>query len=616
MSQMNRNAFKNQMIAALAGLLAAILVIVCAGAVYVHAYHKGSLAFVDEKGRRITGGEAEETAEEAEEPAEEIKLTEEEKNLLNETPEETEAQLEPEEPAVVFNVEKAEELVFTEGVSIRSRSGSDPFVAMGNNTDDAITLWTDPIPDLYEANDRQGIAVITPVRNQLKSNLCWAFAALGAVEANLLVKHPTLGADHLDLSEKHLAWYVMHPAQGSTGGLIDEDYREIQVMDGQSSDVVKAGLNYIMTGGVTDMVISALTAWKGPMDETGIDSFERERNGRISIKEQGNPSAPYGGAYHVQGVYMIPGAEYDREAIKKMILNYGAVTASVHADQTRGNSYWFMSNLYDGDPYGENNNLVDHEVIIVGWDDLYETDNFQPEAQHEGGWICRNSWGPTSGEQGYFWLSYDDVIYQNNPVTAYNVALEGDPDFYDKNYQVAGLLTHVTDMMIDQNNMVYALSETMNPYGVVYTAEGEETLSAVGLYALETENEYTIEIYRNPELSGELIPAGSLKEPACTQNVRSAAGGFHTYALDEPLSLSAGESFLVLVKPAQPTLLPYEKAMVSTGDANTDNEFGYVGNVYTSAQASGLSYYPTEDGTALFSQGDRDFLIKAYTKNK
>ena len=115
---------------------------------------------------------------------------------------------------------------------------------------------------------------------------------------------------------------------------------------------------------------------------------------------------------------------------------------------------------------------------------------------------------------------------------------------------------------------------------------------------------------------GFIVERRSVSAAHITQNVRSAAGGFHTYALDEPLSLSAGESFLVLVKPAQPTLLPYEKAMVSTGDANTDHEFGYVGNVYTSAQASGLSYYPTEDGTALFSQGDRDFLIKAYTKNK
>ncbi|MCR5674522.1 MAG: hypothetical protein K6G16_02320 [Lachnospiraceae bacterium] len=603
---------KEAAVAALAGAGTALILIVIIGAVSVHAVKNGRMTLIDEHGRAI-GFAAEEPKETPETEAQ--PLSEEERVLLNETPAQTEAELSEAEAAPGWTIEPAEELMFTENLMIESRSQGDPFAAMGDGTDDALTFWTDAIPDYYDGNDRNGEDVVTEVRNQGKSNLCWAYAALGAIESNLLIKHPTLGADKLDLSEKHLAYYVMNPTGGSTGGLIDRDYREVQRIDSEKSQVLDAGLGYVMSGGVTNFVTAALAAWKGPVDDKSIDSFERERNGRISIKEQGVPSAAYGGDYHVQGVYEIPGAEYDRDAIKKMILNFGAVTASVHADTTRGNSYWFLSNLYDGDPYGENNNLSDHEVLVVGWDDLYETDNFNPESIHEGAWFCRNSWGATSGEEGYFWLSYDDVIFNNNTVAAYSAAFQGDPDFYDRNYQAAGLLTHVTDMMIDQNNMIYALSATQNPYGMLYTAEGDESLAAVSLFAMETENEYTIEIYQNPDISADgSVAVAALDNPAVSQSVRSATGGYHTYALDSELALAAGDRFFILVKPSKPSKLVYEKAMIGTGDANQDSDYGYVGNVFTNAEASGFSFYPSEDGTALVPQGDRDFFVKAFTR--
>lgn len=606
-----------QIIFAAAGAAAAALFAAVGLLLSARALRAGSMALIDEKGRRIGFAAAEAEPEEAAEelPAEEPAFTEEELALLSETPEETEAELAEAQAALYFSVEPAEELVLAENIAIESRTQGDPFAAAGDDTDDALTAWTGAVPAAYDGNDRNGEDVVTEVRNQGKSNLCWAYATLGAVEANLLVKHPTLGAERLDLSEKHLAYYVMNPTSGSVGGLIDRDYREIQTAGGESSEVLDAGLGYIMTGGVTDLVTSALAAWKGPVDDTGSDSFERERNGRISIKEQGAPTQAYGSDYHVQGVYEIPGADYNREAIKRMILNFGAVTCSVHADQTKGNSYWFMSNLYDGDPYGENNNLADHETLVVGWDDAYETDNFSPEPAHEGAWLCRNSWGTTAGEEGYFWLSYDDVIFLNNTVAAYDVSLRGDADFYDRNYQAAGLLTHMSDMMIDQNNMVYALSATQNPYGVLYTAEENESLAAISLFSMETENEYTIEIYQNPDISDDgSIAAADLQEPTLSQTVKSASGGYHTYALDGELTLAAGDRFLVLVRPLQASKLAYEKALTSTGDANTDADYGYVGNVYTSTEASGQSFYPSEDGSAMAAQGDRDFFVKAFTR--
>ena len=552
-------------------------------------------------------------AEETEEPE-----ADDEPEAVSEPEPEPEAEPEPEpEPEpVTIPVYPVSELSLPEAVVVESRNMADPFDTMGVGVDDRIT-WEGGVPSSYNGNDRNGQDVVTPVRNQGSSHLCWAYAALGAIEGNLLIKHPDLGADNLDLSEKHLSWYVMNPAAGSAGGYIDNDLREIQgVGDDASQKFFQSGLAYIMASGVTDFIYSTLGAWKGPVDDRDADMFERERNGRISIKDQGAPSAAYGGPYHVQGIYEISGAIYNKEAIKKMILSFGGVTCSVHADQTKGSSYWFMANLYDHAPYGDANNLADHEVLIVGWDDAYETDNFSPQPSSPGAWLCRNSWGATAGEEGYFWLSYEDTVMTNNNVAAYDVSLRGDSGWYDNNYQVAGVLTHISDMMIDQNNYVYALTASQNPYGVLYTAQGDETLCAVSLFSLETENTYDVQIYLDPprDESGRISAQTITDNAVHTQNVASASGGMHTYILNQEIQLSAGQEFFVLITPKQDSKLVYERAMTATGDANYDEDNNYIGNVYTETAASGRSYFPAIDGSAMEIQVDRDFFIKAFTK--
>ncbi len=612
---------KPNIYAILAGVLCASILLGVLGFAAAHARKTGGFTVVDEKGRVIGGGSTEISAEEEPVAEEEIPatpgFTEEEIAMLNEAPEETEAALEPETPLVTFSVESVEEVILPEAIVIKSRSGTDPYTNVSGEIDDALT-WTGEIPAAYNANDREEGDVITEVKHQGASHLCWAYAALGAIEANLLVKHPLLGVDRLDLSEKHLAYYVMNPASGSQGGLIDNDYRQIEgIGDDASQKLFQSGLAYIMASGVTDYIISALAAWKGPVDDAEADKFLRQRTNRITIEDQGPPSQAYGGAYHVQGIHELPAIEQNRDAIKRMILSYGAVTCGVHASQEKDDNHWYMSNLYDADPYGVDNNLPDHEVLLIGWDDAYEVDNFRPYSEHEGAWLCRNSWGATAGENGYFWLSYDDVIFTNNNVAAYDVALNGDPDFYDRNYQVAGLMTHAIDMMIDQNNVIYSLSESMNPYAVMYTAQEDEELCAVSLFALETENSYSIEITLDPEMAEDNgVSAADLENPAVTQLCASASGGYHTYKLDEPLSLQAGQRFMIVVKPQQPSGLVFEKSMTSTGDACYDEDNQYIGNIKTVTTASGLSYYCNEDGSALVPLEDADFFVKAFTKVK
>ena len=75
------------------------------------------------------------------------------------------------------------------------------------------------------------------------------------------------------------------------------------------------------------------------------------------------------------------------DAIKNALL-YGPVSSCF---MVYGDFHWdCYEHPYQGD--------INHAIVIVGWDDeMYDG---------QGGWICKNSWGPGWGDDGYFYIPY------------------------------------------------------------------------------------------------------------------------------------------------------------------------------------------------------------------
>lgn len=73
--------------------------------------------------------------------------------------------------------------------------------------------------------------------------------------------------------------------------------------------------------------------------------------------------------------------------IKAAIMQYGAVGCGVAADDA------FQNYTY-GVFKGSGANEIDHDIILIGWDD------------DTGSWILRNSWGVGWGENGYMRIEY------------------------------------------------------------------------------------------------------------------------------------------------------------------------------------------------------------------
>ena len=480
---------------------------------------------------------------------------------------------------------------------------------------DIASFSAEDVPAKYDSRNVNGKRYVTAVEDQGYSYLCWAFASIGAIESDILRHNEDISYKDLDLSEKHLAYYNLHSAEGSYQGLIDDDYRElVNAEDEENAWVFDYDTGYIAVGGVTDFCTSIFTAWKGPVAEEGEDAFISMYGGTFLFTDNGEtPSDAYGGPYHVQGVYQVPGVTENNLLIKQMVMEHGAASIGVCADDR----FWknHFGSLYSNFG-GEKVPTADHEVLIIGWDDDYPASNFRINPGKNGAWLCKNSWGSSTGDGGYFYLSYYDETVSISNAAAYDVALEGKENFYDHNYQAAGYLADLVSTLDDSLNTMKALTESENPYGMMYTAESDETLKAIGLMSLDMYQQYEVEIYLDPEVDGDNVEFFENTEPDYEGKMSAISGGFHTFELDREIELTKGENFFILIKPKTPGRLVYEPGGDYVSDKNYDEWKNLTGNVHNSYEASGKSYYISDDGKSMVRQEDKDFFVKAYTINR
>lgn len=100
------------------------------------------------------------------------------------------------------------------------------------------------------------------------------------------------------------------------------------------------------------------------------------------------------------------------QKIKNAIKACGSVGVAICADGRLGN-------VKPGEVFRGNNRSINHEVILVGWDDT--------KSPGKTVWIMRNSWGEGWGDRGYCWIEESANGVGTQPVYAV-VAGAPDPD--------------------------------------------------------------------------------------------------------------------------------------------------------------------------------------------
>lgn len=276
----------------------------------------------------------------------------------------------------------------------------------------------------------------------------------------------------------------------------------------------------------------------------------------------------------------------DYEAVKRAVYDHGAVQSSLYMDlQNTVSSSVFFNKINSTYCY-VGNARSNHDILIIGWDDNYPAAKFNADIKKDGAFICQNSWGPDFGEEGIFYVSYEDANLGNNCVTYSRVENTGN---YNDIYQ--------TDQCGWVGQIGYG-SDTCY-FANVYEARRDEMLSAVGFYATGKDTEYEIHIIETFDGPSSLISWSP------DQTGKFDNGGYYTVDLDEPVKVSEGQRFAIMVKIKSPGL-QYPVATEYQADEATKNVDISDGEGYISM--SGYTWTRTE------TEHSCNVCLKVYTR--
>ena len=381
------------------------------------------------------------------------------------------------------------------------------------------------------------IGKLPEVQNQGDLGTCWAFAPLSAAESTLLPgEKGVFSRDHMVLCNSYGAMYF---------------------------------------GGSRQAALSYLLSWQGPV----LDEDDVYGDGQADLS--------LAAAYHVQNAEIFNDPSV--EDIKEAVFLYGGAEASLYlcfADET---AYSDAFRYYNEDEaaycyFGKR--PVNHDVLIVGWDDGYPKSNFKNNANiaGNGAFLCLNSWGKSFGKDGLFWVSYYDTS-----IAATGMCLKGiEPaDNYDHIYQTD--LCGITADIGYQSDTAW--------FANAYTAGGDEWLEAAGFYTLGADSAYEIYLVHDFEGPDDFSRRLLLKTGVIDGE------GYTTVKFDSRIPLRKHEKFAVVVKLVTPDVFYPIGAEQRTEDApnvNLKDGEGYI-------SPTGARFKRTEDTLSC------NVCLKVYT---
>ena len=294
----------------------------------------------------------------------------------------------------------------------------------------------------------------TPVRNQKSNALCWAFSALGAMESNMKL----LGLDDPNLSELHMG-YATSSYNVTDGGVtttvnLEQSYGNT-IADGGNR---YSASSYLMRG-------TALCGAVNEADDPYVDDVASSGYRALSETESKPKSWSALNILFLTGKKAddSPASEYP--IIKKAVQEHGAVGASMyHAGGTttaNAGGSEFYSAEHAAYYYTGSQPTTNHAVLIVGWDDSFPKENFSASHQpkSDGAWLVKNSWGANWGDNGYFWISYEDALFPSQCFTFDGVAAFDRSSYtYETDYTPEGKSFSITGSRKSQYLKVFQVS--------------------------------------------------------------------------------------------------------------------------------------------------------------
>jgi hypothetical protein len=225
-------------------------------------------------------------------------------------------------------------------------------------------------------------------------------------------------------------------------------------------------------------------------------------------------------------------------------------------------------------------------VCIVGWDDNYPASQFNVTAPGNGAFIVRNSWGPSWGDSGYFYVSYYDTEFARSSYSGSFLAESANNYMGVFQYDPLGWVTNIG------LGLPYESGWGAN----IFTAPVKSTISAVGFQVVSSNCSYEIYVYTG--VAADKPRSGSLKA-ATAGSV--PLPGFYTFPLPNTVSVAAAQKFSVVVKfttpgsyypvPVECKLSGYSEGATSAKGQSFVNNSGSIGTTWQDISADTIYKY-------------------------
>lgn len=387
---------------------------------------------------------------------------------------------------------------------------------------------------------------ITPAKDQGQLGTCWAFANTTAFESSLLrqgiVTDPT--SSLLDLSIWHLA----------THSGFEPDYT----------------YPYNNWGGTAPMTLGYLTRGTGSWDTgpvpagggfvfTDNDALNAYPIDAVNNKENLLPYVP---PVEQPRAYRLESARYNsftgtgpasmdltyRHSVQQQVMDHGGVVVDMYMDtnyfDSSTNTY-----LYTG------SSRSNHEVVVAGWDD----DKIVAGADAPGAWFIQNSWGADWGDDGYFWISYEDTMTASEESVSYVAStMDGYRDFVLQNQ-----IYHPTRYI--------GLGEGLEDKAATrLSTEADVILNGFGLFSHYQQMLIELSIYTGWDNG----PIGLLEGFTITETIEHI--GYVSVYLPELLYLDANDEIYVVVNFGDEHQEPV--ALDMTSFADPDEHLSWIWN--------------------------------------
>ncbi|MDO4274995.1 MAG: lectin like domain-containing protein [Eubacteriales bacterium] len=363
----------------------------------------------------------------------------------------------------------------------------------------------------------------TSVKDQGSLGICWAFSALESLETGMIRRG--LADNSVSLSETHLAYTTFH----GTNGLAD---------DPTSTETFYTSDLWTKYGGNKYYSTATLARGYGPAydsnyplswafeansaDSAGsttsiLDSRFTDQDKKAGITRLKN--SYWLREINPEDISLSPSQRAERvNAVKQFIWERGAVEMGIY------------SKVYDKDTncyYTSTPFKPDHSITLVGWDDEKETPAGVP-----GAFLVQNSWGTSGGENGFYWLSYEDQSMKS-------------PSFYEAESISPGEMQNLVISQYDGTGYgsVIKPADPRNDLRIsganVFVSKSAQYLKQVSFYAGASPLPYKVSVYRYVKSSPD---TGTL---VYTQSGNLTYAGYYTIDLNQSIPIAAGEKFAI-----------------------------------------------------------------------